>query len=186
MPHHAGDALGRAVDIRIHGGETSVHDLKDHHAKLLRPDDLLEVETADGALRPFLIEYDRTRRVDKNFEKFRRYDTFLCWWRVETLFADDFLPYVLFICQDEEHLSLFLDAADHELTGYLFRTSQRDKYVGRRRLLFADETAMHRGEAVAYRVPTYPPSDRARRSGDENTVVRGVKLPGFASRTAAA
>ncbi|MEJ7715071.1 MAG: hypothetical protein WKF40_04925 [Thermoleophilaceae bacterium] len=31
-------------------------------------------------MRTIFIEYDRTRRVDKNFEKFRRYDTFLCWW----------------------------------------------------------------------------------------------------------
>ncbi len=89
------------------------------------------------------------------------------------------------MCQDEEHLNLFLDAADHELTGYLFRGSLRDEYVGRRRILFADETAMHRGEAVAYRVPAEPPSVYTSRSG-EDAVVRGVKLPGFQSSAAAA
>jgi hypothetical protein len=31
----------------------------------------------NGDVRTIRIEYDRTRRVDKNYEKFRRYDTFL-------------------------------------------------------------------------------------------------------------
>jgi Replication-relaxation len=30
-------------------------------------------------LAPFLVEHDRTRRVDKNYDKFRGYDSFLCW-----------------------------------------------------------------------------------------------------------
>ena len=36
--------------------------------------------TATAARALFLIEYDRTSRVDKNYEKFRRYDAFLTWW----------------------------------------------------------------------------------------------------------
>ena len=174
----------RKAPLRIRGEDTLLG-LRDGRAKPLRPDDVVEVVAADGAVRPLLIEYDRTRRVDKNFEKFRRYDSFLCWWRVETRFDGEFCPYVLFVCQDEEHLGLFLDAADHELTGHLSRGSARERYVGRRRTLFADEAAMHRGEAVAYRVPAEPPNVYFPRSG-EDAVVRGVKLPGFQSPPASA
>ena len=51
------------------------------HARLVRPDAVLEVVRPDNEdSRLLSVEYDRTRRVDKNFEKFRRYDTLLCWW----------------------------------------------------------------------------------------------------------
>ena len=56
----------------------------------LRPDAVLEIAGDDGepARRLFLVEYDRTRRVDKNYDKFRRYDAFLCWWWRHTPYAD--------------------------------------------------------------------------------------------------
>jgi hypothetical protein len=57
---------------------------------------------------PF-VEYDRTSRVDKNFEKLRRDDTFLCWWISYTAWADGPLPYVVLVCQDgdqRERLSM--------------------------------------------------------------------------------
>lgn len=90
---------------------------------------------------------------------------------------------MLFICQDADHLDLFLDAADRELTGYQWQPNAPNRHIGRQRLLFADEAAIHRGEAVAYRVPTLPPRDRRR--VDEDASVRGAKLPGFHSRAAA-
>lgn len=139
------------------GRETIPHGLRDEQAKPLRPDDLVEVAASDGAVRSFLIEYDRTRRVDKNFEKFRRYDTFLCWWRDQTRFAAGAVPGVVFICQDDEHLNLFLAAADRELTGHRWGLSREQDYVGRNRIVFAHEAAMHRGDAVVHRVPAYPP-----------------------------
>jgi hypothetical protein len=38
---------------------------------------VLEVERGeDRGVRTFFLEFDRTRRVDKNYEKFRRYDAF--------------------------------------------------------------------------------------------------------------
>jgi hypothetical protein len=43
------------------------------------------------------IEYERTRRVDKDYEKFRRYDTFLCWWWQHRSLADGDQPYAMFI-----------------------------------------------------------------------------------------
>ena len=51
-------------------------------ARLLRPDAVLEIAraTTSQARARCLIEYDRTRRVDKNYGKFRRYDAFLSWW----------------------------------------------------------------------------------------------------------
>lgn len=40
----------------------------------------LETILDEGEVHLGLIEFDRTRRVHKNFEKFRRYDTFVNWW----------------------------------------------------------------------------------------------------------
>ena len=70
---------------------------------------MLEIERVDSGpgARTFLIEYDRTRRVDKNYGKFRRYDAFLNWWWRLTAFSDvDEPPYVVFVCQDQGHREL--------------------------------------------------------------------------------
>jgi hypothetical protein len=69
------------------------------HTRLVRPDATLEIERRDGASRAYLIEYDRTRRIDKNYRRFLRYDTFLCWWWRDSLLAHrDDPPFVLFVC----------------------------------------------------------------------------------------
>ncbi len=85
------------------GGEMSAEGLKDPRPKPLRPDATATVARRGGrGAHLFLIEYDRTRRVDKNFEKFRRYDTFVnWWWRFSELRDRDRAPWVLFVCQDE-------------------------------------------------------------------------------------
>jgi Protein of unknown function (DUF5131) len=70
-------------------------------------------------VRTLFIEYDRTRRIDKNYDKPRRYDAFLCWWVRYTPYADgESLPYVVFVCQDEEQREEFVAADDRELTGH--------------------------------------------------------------------
>lgn len=71
----------------------SAERLRDPRARLIRPDAIVEVARPDGdGSRVFFIEYDRTRRVDKNYEKFRRYDTFLCWWWQHTSLRRTPLP----------------------------------------------------------------------------------------------
>ena len=50
--------------------------------------------TPDAPSRLILIEYDRTRRLDKNYDKFRRYDAFLTWWWQHTHLADRESPAV--------------------------------------------------------------------------------------------
>jgi hypothetical protein len=127
----------------------------------------------------FLIEYDRTQRVDKNFEKFRRYDTFLCWWWQHTAYSDGEPPFVMFICQNEDQRERFLAAADHELTGQVWHPSApADQHVctGRQRVLFACELDMHIGRLEARRVPRLPPNNVAQRSRDAS--IRQVRLPG--------
>jgi hypothetical protein len=63
------------------GDYWSAEGLRDPRPRLVRPDAVLEVARPNGdGSRVIFIEYDRTRRVDKNYEKFRRYDTFLWWW----------------------------------------------------------------------------------------------------------
>ena len=80
----------------------------------------------------YLLEFDRTRRVDKNYDKFRRYDCFLnYWWRYTDFGGLDDAPWVIFICQDRDHALQFLDAADRELTGDVSRPWSDDDYVGR-------------------------------------------------------
>lgn len=166
------------------GDYWSAERLRDPRARLVRPDAVLEVARQDSdASRVFLVEYDRTRRVDKNYEKFRRYDTFLCWWWQHTDFAAGDPPFVVFICQDEEHRDRFLAAADVELTGQLWHPSaapDQRVYAGRQRVLFACELDMHSGRPEATRVPSLPPDD-ARRDGDD-AHVRRVRLPGRCDR----
>jgi hypothetical protein len=158
------------------------HGLQEPGARPVFPDAVLEIERHDGRLpRTFLLEHDRTHRVDKNFDKFRRYDAFLTTWFPSSKFAppgSDDPPYVLFICQDPDQRELFLDAADHEVTGYRWQPNMRPdehQYVGRRRILFATELDMHAGEIEALRLPPYPPRHPSR--SVQSHQVRRVKLP---------
>src|SRR3954452_13489395 len=68
----------------------SAEGLRDPRPRPVCPDAVLEVagDDAGSPTRLLLVEYDRTRRLDKNFEKFRRYDTFLNWWWQRTHLAD--------------------------------------------------------------------------------------------------
>jgi hypothetical protein len=68
-------------------GDWSAKGIRDQHARLVRPDAVPELEDREDQRRTFLIEYDRTRRVDKNVGKFRRYDAFLNWWWAETTYG---------------------------------------------------------------------------------------------------
>lgn len=165
---------------RLHG-DWSVKGLRDHRAHLVRPDAVLELQDDEDQQHTLLIEYDRTRRVDKNFRKFRRYDTFLNWWWSETTYGDSSRPpFVLFVCQDDEQRRDFMATADHELTGHHWHPSispDDHQYIGRRHTLFLVERDMHRGVVDAWRLPATPPADSAR-SAD----VRRVSLPSSTPR----
>jgi hypothetical protein len=159
----------------------SAERLKDPRPRTLVPDAVLEIARADrDGGRVFLIEYDRTTRVDKNYEKFRRYDAFLSWWWRQTAFIDHGEPpWVLFVCQDEPHRDKFLAAADRDLTGHRWHPSvgaSEHHYVGRRHILFACEADAHGGVLEARRVPGYPPGHPGRRGALAE--IRGVRLPG--------
>ncbi len=154
--------------------------LQDPAARPVFPDAVLEIKRPD-AQPPwtFLLEHDRTRRVDKNFDKFRRYDTYLTAWHAGfARLGDDDSPYVLFICQDHDQRELFMAAADHELTGHRWHpvTPDQHEYVGRKRILFATELDIHTGNVEARRLPPYPPRHPARSGRDAE--IRGLKLPG--------
>ena len=159
-------------------GDWSAKGLHDAHARLLRPDAVLEIERTDGeeGIRTFLVEYDRTGRVDKNYGKFRRYDAFLNWWWRHTEYAElDEPPFVLFVCQAKHQREQFMAAADSELTGHRWHPSVSAddyEYVGRRRVLFALERDVHAGILEAWRLPAFPPQHPARMPD-----VRSVRLP---------
>jgi hypothetical protein len=163
-PDEARDFIRRLPD------DSSAEGLRDERERPVRPDAVLEVAREDGdGFRTLLIEFDRTRRVDKNFDKFRRYDTFMTWWwnrMPEAL--DQAPPWVIFICQDEEQRDVFLHAADHELTGHHWHPSdgpEGHQYIGRHRILFAVERDAHTGRHLAWRVPKFPPGHRSREAG---------------------
>lgn len=161
-------------------GDWSAEDLRDPRARLLRPDAVLELAGGNGDVRTILVEYDRTRRVDKNYEKFRRYDAFLCWWwRYTTYASRPAPPYVLFVCQAEPQRAQFVTTADHELTGHRWHPSvgpERHEYAGRRRILFALEHDAHNGLLEAWQLPAFPPGHPAR-----DAAVRRVRLAGRAA-----
>jgi hypothetical protein len=173
----------RRAELRL-DDDRSVEGLRDARPRLVRPDAVLEIERRDGnGTTFFLIEYDRTRRVDKNFEKFLRYDCLLCWWwRHTRLACQTTTPFVVFVCQDDQQRTSFLDVADRQLTGQLWHPSDGlggHEYPGRD-LLFSIEADIHRGIAIASRVPAFPPSHPGRTSDGE---IRGVRLPTQISRT---
>jgi Replication-relaxation len=154
----------------------SAEDLIQPQPRLLRPDAILDIAAgSQRAMRTLFVEYDRTRRIDKNYDKLRRYDAFLCWWVRYTSYADgESLPYVVFVCQDEEQREQFVAAGDRELTGHRWHPTvppERHEYVGRRRILFAVERDAHAGVLEAWRLPAFPPDHPAR---DDN--VRRVAL----------
>jgi hypothetical protein len=142
----------RAEPRWLPAGSWTVHGLHDYRHRPVRPDAVIELDRGEWVVpHTQLIEFDRTRRVDKNFEKVRRYDTFLVWWwnlMEEALHASE--PYVIFVCQDEDQLDQFLHAADYELTGHHdCLDHNRDRFVGRNRILFAVEQDMHAGRLDA-------------------------------------
>ncbi len=155
----------------------SAEGLSDPRPRPVCPDAIVEVASDDPASPPrlLLIEYDRTRRLDKNYEKFRRYDTFLNWWWQRTHLADRGAPpFVLFVCQDDAHRDQFIAAADRELTGHRWHPDvgpERYQYVGRQRMLFASELDAHNGRLEARRLSTFPKGHRAR-----SEVIRRVRI----------
>lgn len=158
------------------GGGWTVHGLRDFRHRPVRPDAVIELDRGKWEVpHTLLIEFDRTRRVDKNYEKFRRYDTFLVWWwnlLEEALDAP--VPYVIFVCQDEDQLDQFLHAADYELTGHHDCLDyNRDQFVGRNRILFAVEQDMHAGRLDGWRGPAVP---RDHLNRDKHSDVRSVAL----------
>jgi hypothetical protein len=135
-----------------------------HHdrPRAICPDAVLEIagDAPGASSRLIFIEYDRTRRLDKNYDKFHRYDAFLIWWWHHTLLGNrETPPFVLFVCQDDEQRDLFLDAADRQLVGHRWHpdvSPEGYEYVGRKRILFASELDAHAGRLDAWRLPAFP------------------------------
>lgn len=150
-------------------------ELPDEYFRPVQPDAVLDVATGDRDVRVF-VEYDRTRRVDKNFDKFLRYETLLViWWRTTDLGC----PYVVFVCQDAEHRSRFVRAADYELTGRLSANTyegRQEHYTARDRTLFVLESELRDGITTAMALPAVPPRHADR---DSPAHVRRVPLPGL-------
>jgi hypothetical protein len=150
-------------------------DVPDEYFRPVQPDAELDVASGSGDVR-VLVEYDRTRRVDKNFDKFLRYETLLVvWWRA----TDVGCPYVVFVCQDAEHRRRFMLAADNELTGHLFAHTEnglQEHYTARDRTLFVLESDIRSGTTTAAALPALPPRHEQR---SNPATVRHVPLPGL-------
>jgi hypothetical protein len=143
--------------------------LHDDRARSVCPDAVLEIAGAESGApsRLIFVEYDRTRRLDKNFEKFHRYDAFLTWWWHHTALGNrDTPPFVVFVCQDADQRGMFVDAADRQLRGHRWHpdvSPDRYEYVGRQRILFVTEVDAHAEVLEARGVPTFPAGHQSRR-----------------------
>ncbi|MDQ3678328.1 MAG: hypothetical protein M3401_16275 [Actinomycetota bacterium] len=154
-------------------------DLRDERPRLLRPDAVVEVEDPDGGTPlTYLLEFDRTRRVDKNYDKFRRYDCFPnYWWRHTDFGGLDDAPWLIFICHDRDHVLQFINAADHELTGNVSEPwSQDSDWMGRRRIGFCIEHGMYERSPHVWMLPERP--RRERHDGDGGWQAIRAWLPG--------
>lgn len=150
-------------------------DIHDDWFRPVQPDALLDVAASDRDVRVF-VEYDRTRRVDKNYDKFLRYETLITvWWRSTDLDC----PMVVFVCQDVEHRRRFMQAADCELIGHLSiwtEDGHQERYHARDRTLFVLESDIRNGQTTAMGLPALPPCHEQRSSPAS---VRRVALPGL-------
>ncbi len=155
----------------------SVEGLAPGPVRPVYPDAVLEIagETPEAESRLILVEYDRTRRIDKNFDKFIRYDAFLtAWWQHAEAGRRAAPPFVLFVCQDEEQRDLFLDAADGHLCGHHWHPdvdADGWPHPARQRILFASERDAHGGSALAHRVPAVPAGHAGRRPEPRRVLV---------------
>jgi hypothetical protein len=157
------------------GGEHDVISLDDDATRPIQPDARLDVLGVSGEVSLF-VEYDRTRRVDKHDDKFRRYEAFLAGWWQAVLPEGSRRPAVVFVCEDAEHRTRFVDAADWQLRAYKQRWSELNpapEFVVCDRVLFAVEADIRAGRPGALRLPHDPPRLRGR---DDR--LRGVWLPG--------
>lgn len=155
--------------------EHHVVGIDDAAIRPIQPDARLDIEGVNGEVALF-VEYDRTRRVDKNYDKFRRYEAFLAGWWHEAMAQARRRPAVVFVCQDSEHRDRFAAAADWQLAVSQRRWAElnpHDEYPVRDRVLFAIEEDIRAGRAEAIRPPHHPPTVPGR---DER--FRGVWLPG--------
>jgi hypothetical protein len=149
--------------------------IDDEDFRPVQPDALLDVATSDGDFHVF-VEYDRTRRVDKNYDKFRRYNALLSvWWRTTGLVW----PFLVFVCQDTEHRRRFLHGADHELTGCLSAgcgPDREERHFARDRTLFVLESDIRDANPEAMQLPELPPRHERRTNPAS---VRRTALPGL-------
>lgn len=137
-----------------------IHKLKLTTPRPIAPDASLELLRDKGRTVHLHVEYDRTRRVDKNFEKFWRYENFMCLWWQEDPTARRGMACVLFLCENEDHLDRFLSAADRELLAYRWTQAADGSGVpvfpARARTYFALTADIYAGSFRAFRVPLYP------------------------------
>ena len=144
----------------------------------IQPDARLEIASHVGDVMVF-VEYDRTRRVDKNYDKFRRYDAFIsCWWHYSAV-GEGARPILVFVCQDQQHRERFLAAADYEVGAYRYRWREgalERQYPGRERTLFVLEEQIRAGDPTALRLPALPPNEEGRSGSDQ---ARGARMPGI-------
>jgi hypothetical protein len=161
--------------------------LRDPQPRPIVPDAALRIADDSGeGVRSFQLEYDRTSRIDKNFDKFRRYDNLVTsWWRHTHLADHGQTPYVLFICQDDGLRDDFLARADQELTGHRWHPNHPAaprQYTGRRHIFFCDERDIHHRHRQVRRLPPYPPDIQRDKGSDAE--IRGVRLPAGAPNPA--
>jgi hypothetical protein len=142
----------------------------------IAPDAAIEVRLQAGQ-RIFhtdvLVEFDNTGRATKNINKIECYDHFLTGW---VTMKDRYTkvcnepPIVVFVCRDWNSAREFARQADQVVTaarGYSGLYDHQWDYVGRDRMFFTAERAIHEGRLDAYKIDALPPEIRAKQAGGD-------------------
>jgi hypothetical protein len=126
-----------------------------------------------------VFEDDRTRRVDKNYEKFRRYDAFLCWWWLYPVRQPRSAAVRAHRLPDPSAARQFVSGGGsraHRTPLAPERRSRTARVRRRRRILFALEHDARNGLLEAWQLPAFPPAHPAHPARD--AAVRLVRLGG--------
>lgn len=165
------------ADVRLEG-HLQISDLRRKTFAKVVPDATVSMEMPSGRRFDLLFELDRTRRANKNADKFLRYDALItAWWRNAARYqALGEPPAAVFICPTEAGVFGFMEEADRQLMGSVLRPGDapaRWSYPGRERTLFVSERDVHEGSLRAWMLQRQPRELTKRRE----LAPRDVALP---------
>lgn len=145
---------------------------------ILEPDaTLIGTHATTGRPTAVLFEYDRTRRPNKQTDRWRRYDHFLTdGWRSTRYATHGSEPALVYILAADSLLPTFLREADKHLTGWTGphgAAAEEGTYPGRDQIAFTSRQRLDAGNWAMEQVPPLPPDVR----GGDRFARRTIDFP---------